>query len=401
LDKVTLRPFQKRLSFVTISATVPQLAFRDNAERRTMQGMLKTKNRPDKRIDLYRFAIYFCLCILLAGIALAAPPRSGKTKNQSDQTLQIFFIDVEGGQATLFVTPAGQSMLIDTGWPGFDGRDAKRIVAATKAAGLKKIDYVVITHYHTDHVGGVAELAKRIKIGTFVDHGPNQEDSDVTRKDFATYQKVVEHAKRMVVKPGDKIPVEGMQVQVLTAAGEHLSAPIDGGGQPNEFCASEPKPEDDPTENARSVGVLVKFGIFRVLDLGDLTKKKEIELMCPSNPIGKIDLLVVSHHGWNQSSTAALVHALHPRVAIMDNGARKGGSPNVWQTVHDSPGLEDLWQLHTSVEGGKEHNVADDYIANTGEGDQDKGYSLRVVAGWDGVFSVVNTRNNFEKTYRK
>jgi competence protein ComEC len=377
------------------------LAFPAQASRRTMQGMLKTKNRADKRIDLYRFAIYFCFCILLAGIALAAPPRSAKAKTQSDQTLQIFFIDVEGGQATLFVTPAGQSMLIDTGWPGFDGRDAKRIVAATKAAGLKKIDYVVITHYHTDHVGGVAELAKRIKIGTFVDHGPNQEDSDVTRKDFATYQKVVEHTKRMVVKPGDTIPVEGMQVQVLTAAGEHISKPLEGGGQPNESCASEPKPEDDPSENARSVGVLVKFGIFRVLDLGDLTKKKEIELMCPSNPIGTTDLLVVSHHGSNQSSTPTLVHAVHPRVAIMDNGARKGGSPDAWQTVHDSPGLEDLWQLHTSVEGGKEHNVADDYIANTGEGDQDKGYSLRVVAGWDGVFSVVNTRNNFEKTYRK
>ena len=377
------------------------LAFLVQASRRTMQGMLKTKNRADKGIDLYRFAIYFCLYILLAGMALAAAPPSGKTKTQSDQTLQIFFIDVEGGQATLFVTPAGQSMLIDTGWPGFDGRDAKRIVAATKTAGLKKIDYVVITHYHTDHVGGVEELAKRIKIGTFVDHGPNQEDSDVTRKDFATYQKVVEHAKRMVVKPGEKIPVEGMQVQVLTAAGEHLPVPLDGGGQPNEFCASEPKLEDDPTENARSVGVLVKFGIFRVLDLGDLTKKKEIELMCPNNPIGTIDLLVVSHHGSNQSSAPALVHAVHPRVAIMDNGARKGGSPDAWQTVHDSPGLEDMWQLHTSVEGGKEHNVADDYIANTGEGNQDKGYSLRVVAGWDGVFSVVNTRNNFEKTYRK
>jgi len=341
------------------------------------------------------------LCILLVGMVAAASSANAKTKDQPDQTLQIFFIDVEGGQASLFVTPAGQSMLIDTGWPGFDGRDAKRIVAAARSAGLKKIDYVVITHYHTDHVGGVAELAKRFKIGAFVDHGPNQEDSDVTRKDFATYQKIVEHAKRTVVKPGDKVPVEGMQVQVLTAAGEHISQPLDGGGQPNEFCAAEPKPEDDPTENSRSVGVLVKFGIFRLLDLGDLTKKKEIALMCPNNPIGKIDLLVVSHHGSNQSSTPALVHALHPRVAIIDNGARKGGSPAAWETVRDSPGLEDLWQLHTSVEGGKEHNVADDYIANTGEGDQDKGYSIRVVAGWDGVFSVVNTRNNFEKTYRK
>jgi competence protein ComEC len=367
-----------------------------------MLGMWNSKSRwPCCSKSCFHPRPLFWVLSLVVGVLALTTPSSAKTKDRSDQNLQIFFIDVEGGQATLFVTPSGQSMLVDTGWPGFDGRDAKRIVGTAKAAGLKKIDYVVITHYHTDHVGGVPELAKRIKIGAFVDHGPNQEDAEVTRKDFATYQKTIAHSKRMVVKPGDIIPIEGMQVQVLTAAGEHIAKALDGGGQENEFCASAPKPEEDQTENARSVGVLVTFGIFRALDLGDLTKKKELELMCPTNPIGKIDLLVVSHHGWNQSSTAALVDALHPRVAIMDNGAKKGGSPEAWQTVHDSPGLEDLWQLHTSVEGGKEHNVADDYIANTGEGDQDKANSIRVVAGWDGIFTVLNTRNNFEKTYRK
>jgi competence protein ComEC len=366
-----------------------------------MQGMWNSKLWAC-RANAYLPPIHYLLFLsLIAGFVLLEAPSWAKAKERSDQNLQIFFIDVEGGQATLFVTPSGHSMLIDTGWPGFDGRDAKRIVTAAKAAGLKKIDYVVVTHYHTDHVGGVPELAKRIKIDNFVDHGPNQEDSDVTRKDFAAYQKAVAHSKRMVVKPGDTIPVEGMQVQVLTAAGEHITKALDGGGQENEFCPSEAKFEEDATENARSVGVLVTFGIFRILDLGDLTKKKEMELMCPTNPIGKVDLLVVSHHGWNQSSTAALVHALHARVAIMDNGAKKGGSPEAWQTVHDSPGLEDLWQLHTSLEGGKEHNVADNFIANTGEGDQDKASSIRVVAGWDGIFTVVNTRNGFEKTYRK
>jgi beta-lactamase superfamily II metal-dependent hydrolase len=322
-------------------------------------------------------------------------------REQRQESLAIYFIDVEGGQATLFVSPSGQSMLVDAGWPGFDGRDAKRIVAAAKQAGVKKIDYVVVTHYHADHVGGVPDLARRIRIGAFVDHGANQEDSDVTRKDFAAYQSVVAHAKRTVVKPGDIIPVEGLTVSVLTAAGERISTPLAGAGTENPLCASAPEAPDDATENARSVGVLVTYGVFRVLDLGDLSKKKELELVCPNNLIGTVDLLVVSHHGSDQSSTQALVHAVHPRVAVMDNGARKGGSPEVWQTVHTSPGLEDLWQLHTAVEGGTEHNVREDYIANTGEGAEDHGYGIKVVANWDGTFSVVNARNGKEKTYRK
>jgi competence protein ComEC len=330
---------------------------------------------------------------------LSGPATFAKEKRR--ESLQIYFVDVEGGQATLFVSPSGQSMLVDTGWPGFDGRDAKRIVAAARTAGVKKIDYVVVTHYHTDHVGGVPALAKRIKIGTFVDHGPNREDSDVTRKDFAAYQNVVVHAKRMVVKPGDIIPAEGITVNVLTAAGEHVSTRVAGTEAENGLCASEPEPPEDATENARSLGILVTYGVFRLLDLGDLTKKKELDLVCPKNLIGTVDLLVVSHHGSNQSSTQALVHAVHARVAVMDNGARKGGNPEVWQTVHDSPGLEDLWQLHTSVEGGAEHNAPEAYIANPGEGAEDHGYGINVVANWDGTFTVVNTRNGKEKTYQK
>jgi competence protein ComEC len=322
-------------------------------------------------------------------------------KPKPGDALQIYFVDVEGGQATLFVSPSGQSMLVDTGWPGFELRDAKRIVAAAKAAGLKKVDYVVITHYHTDHVGGVPQLAQLIRIGTFVDHGPLLEDSDVTRKDFAAYQKVVAHAKRLIVKPGDTIPVEGIRVDVLAASGEHITTPVGAGGSENPLCASEPAAEDDPTENARSVGVLVTYGAFRALDLGDLTKKKELDLVCPKNLIGDVDLLVVSHHGWSQSGTRALVHAVHPRVAVMDNGARKGGSPEAWQTVRDSPGLEDLWQLHYSMEGAQQHNVADSLIANPEEGSNDRGHWIKVVAVWDGTLTVENARNGHQKIYRK
>jgi competence protein ComEC len=336
--------------------------------------------------------------VVLLG-SLLAMPCEGKVKRA--ESLQIYFVDVEGGQATLFVTPAGQALLVDTGWAGFDGRDAKRIAAAAKAAGVKKIDYVVITHYHRDHVGGAPQLEKRIKVGTFVDHGPNLENSDVTRTDYAAYEKVLAHVKHMVVKPGDMIPMEGLDVRVLTAAGEHVATAAAGAGEENSLCADEPEAAEDDSENARSLGLLVTYGSFRVLDLGDLTKNKELELVCPKNLIGGVDLFVVSHHGLAQSNARALVHAVHPRVAVMDNGARKGGSPEAWQTVHDSPGLEDLWQLHYSVEGGAEHNVAESFIANPEEGDKDRGYWIKVAAEWDASFTVVNARNGSAKTYRK
>src|SRR5256885_9007739 len=167
-------------------------------------------------------------CVLFSAAALGAESKS----------LQIFFVDVEGGQATLIVPPSGQSMLIDTGWPGFNGRDAGRIVSVAKAAGVGRIDYVLITHFHRDHVGGVTQLASQIKIGTFVDHGPNMEDAADPREDFAAYEKVSAHSKRVIVKPGDQIPMKDINVQVLTAAGEHIKAALPGAGQPNPVCSS-------------------------------------------------------------------------------------------------------------------------------------------------------------------
>lgn len=314
--------------------------------------------------------------------------------------LQIYAIDVEGGQATLIVTPSGQSLLIDTGWSGFNGRDADRIVAAAKTAGVKKLDYVLITHYHRDHVGGVPQLAERIPIGTFVDHGPNLQDAEDPREDYAAYLKVAARAHRTIVKPGDTIPLKGIKVQVLSAAGEHISEPLPGAGAPNSSCGLDPEPPADPGENARSLGTLITFGQFRLIDLGDLTRKKELELFCPRNLVGTVDLFVVSHHGFAESNSKAMVWALHPRVAIMDNGARKGGTPVAWQIVHDSPGLEDLWQLHYAVDGGNEHNVAQALIANPEE-NPDAGHYIKVIAHADGSFTVVNSRNNQAKTYTK
>ena len=326
------------------------------------------------------------VALTFAGGALARAPKP----------LQIYLIDVEGGQATLVVGPSHESMLIDTGWPDFNGRDAERIVRAAKAAKIKQIDYVLITHYHRDHVGGVTQLAERMKIVTFVDHGPNLEDSDAAREDYAAYEKVVAKARRIMVRAGDGIPIKGLTVRVLTAAGEHIADPLPGAGEANMYCDSEPDALD-PSENARSLGVLITFGKFRFIDLGDLTKKKELELACVNNLVGKVDLYLVTHHGLDQSNAKAIVWGLHPRVAIMNNGAHKGGNPEAWQTVHDSPGLEDLWQLHYSEDAGKDHNTGEKFIANSGGKD---GNYIKVAAEPDGRFTVENSGNKFRKEYK-
>ena len=333
------------------------------------------------------------LAFLLLLFPLSATPAA------NEKSLRIYFIDVEGGQSTLLVDPAGESLLVDTGWPGFNGRDADRIEAATKLAGIHKIDVLVITHYHADHVGGAPEIAQRVKIATFVDHGQDQENSDRTRSVYSAYQKVAAEANHVVARPGAELPFKGMKVQIVAAAGEAIKTPVAGGGAPNPLCASEPEAPLDPTENAQSVGMLITFGNFRFLDLGDLTKRKERALVCPNNLLGAVDLYLTSHHGLDESNSKAMVHALHARVAIMNNGAHKGGIPAAWQIVHDSPGLQALWQLHTAVEGGPQHNVADEFIANLGE--KDEGNYISVSAEPNGTFTVTNSRNKLQKTYTK
>jgi beta-lactamase superfamily II metal-dependent hydrolase len=322
----------------------------------------------------------------------AQAPAAGK--------LRVYFIDVEGGQSTLFVTPAGKSLLIDTGWPDNNFRDADRIVAAAKSAGLSRIDDVLITHYHEDHVGGVPQLVQRIPVGTFFVHGPNRElDHGATEEGYAAFQKVLAQtkAKEIVPKPGDRLPIEGLDVTVISSDGKVIQTPLPGAGQPNAYCKQSEIRPPDQTENARSLGVQIRFGDLKILDLGDLTWDKERDLMCPENRLGKVDLLVVSHHGWYQSSSPALVDAIHSRVAIMDNGAKKGGSIPTLDTVRKAPGLEALWQLHYSDEGGATHNTPAEYIANL-DG-PDAGHDIEVTASRDGSFTVHNSRTGADKHY--
>jgi competence protein ComEC len=338
---------------------------------------------------------------LLAVCAAAGAQGGGNAKaavaamGQGD--LQVYFADVEGGQATLFVAPDGESMLVDTGNPG--GRDADRIVALCKLAGVTKIDDLVVTHYHTDHVGGLPELAAKIPVGRFIDHGINREDDAVqggasTVKAWTAYQKVLAdgHAEHMVVKPGDTLPLKAIHVEVVSADGEVIAKPLAGvgAGGANAACAKSPVKEAENTENDRSVGMVITFGRLRILDLGDLTWAKERPLMCPVDKLGKVDVYIVSHHGLDRSGSPALVDAIAPRVAIMDNGARKGGAPTTFETIEGSSRLKDLWQVHTAVGNDAQHNVADARIANLAG--PDAANYLKLTARMDGSFAVTNSR---------
>lgn len=312
--------------------------------------------------------------------------------------LTAFFIDVEGGQATLFTTPAGESILIDTGFPGFEGRDANRIAAVAKEAGVSQIDYLLVTHYHADHVGGVPAIAARLPIRNFVDHGETVEHTPAGQKLYDDHLKEAAKGHRLVVKPGDKLPLQGIDWTIVSAAGKLLARPLPGAGKPNPFCDAFKAKDTDPTENAQSTGSVIVYGRFRAADLGDLTWNKEGELMCPANKIGQVDVYIVSHHGQDISGSPALVHALHPKAAIMDNGEKKGGTVEAWDTIHASPGILDIWQLHFSAAGGKEHNTPEKLIANMSS-NGDAGNYLKMTAHADGHFEVTNPRTGYSRKY--
>ena len=257
----------------------------------------------------------------------------------------------------------------------------------------------VFAHYHADHVGGVPQLNEKIPIRNFVDHGPSVESGKDAGVLFSAYQAFRDKGNHIQVKPGDSIPVKGLDVKVLSSAGGLIASPLPGAGHPNPECAAFQKHDADPSENAQSVGIMVTFGDFRMIDLGDLSWNQEYPLVCPNNQVGPVDVYLVSHHGLDMSGSPQLVHALHPRVALMNNGARKGGVADIWQTVHSSPGMLDLWQLHYSVAADKDHNSADPFIANVDE--ICEGKCIRLTVRQDGTFTVYNSRNKYEKSYTK
>ena len=362
--------------------------------------------------------------VAAAAVIIAAAIHSAQTTRT---TLDVYVTDMEGGNATLLVTPAGQSVLIDTGNVGAAAvRDAERIMAAVRDAGLKQIDYLITTHWHGDHFGGMAELASRIPIKTFIDHGPNTQQPNPSAEEFLSskYPGIYAKGKHIVAKPGDVVPLSGVDWRLVSSNGEVIKTALPGAGAANPYCATfQPNDDDGGLENTKSVGSVITFGKFRMAHLGDLTWNKEHDMMCPINRIGTVDLWIVSHHGQPMSNSPQLVWAMRPRVAILNNGTRKGGQPSAMKIIYSSPGLEDLWQLHFSLLSGQEYTAPGMFIANTvddqaatmprdpmtapppGPGvapppaHNGTAYWIKVSAQKDGTFTVTNQRNGFSKTY--
>ena len=336
--------------------------------------------------------------------------------NAQSRNLEIYWIDVEGGAATLIVSPSGESMLIDTGFE-VDDRDAKRIYAATQHAGLKKIDDLVISHYHADHVGGLSALSKMIPIGRFFGRG--DEIEPVNQKWLDSY-KAASAAKRTIVKPGDQIPIKGFQALVVSSDQKLLAKPLEGGG-PNSLCADAEQKAPAGPENQNMVGLLLTYGKFKLLALIDLDWEKEMELVCPVNKLGTVTVYQTSRHGsFDGAGAPAFLGAIRPQVAVMNNGPRKGlgqvdnavksttpagkkTTPyerNGYARLASIPGIEGIWQGHLSLlDKDPKHNTSENMIANFEETADCKGNWIKASVERDGRFTVVNGRNGYRKTY--
>jgi beta-lactamase superfamily II metal-dependent hydrolase len=342
---------------------------------------------------------------LSAGL-LGSPPAVAA---EAQPTLQIYFIDVEGGQSTLIVTPDHHSLLIDTGWAG-DGsgfrpgdahkaRDANRIVAAARDAGITQIDYLLITHFHIDHDGGVTELAQLMPIRTFIDHSAPSADADRnspgTKDAYDAYLKVRDGGTHLQPSPGERLPLKDVVATIVSTGGSTLKAPLMPGSSSNASCPDHALPPRDVYENPRSTGVVVRYGRFRFLDVGDLSGEPLFKLACPQSLIGPVDVYLVAHHGGPDAAVAETLPAFAPRVAVMNNGVSKGGARATYQALHHVSGLEDVWQLHASAEAG-DANFPSQYNANL---DESTAYWIKLVASVDGSFRVLNQRTGEWKSY--
>ena len=334
-----------------------------------------------------RRMIALAVGLLLSGSGLDA---------QSNEPLDIYWIDVEGGAATLIVTPARESILMDAGWNRDDARDAKRIQAAMRVAGITEIDYFIASHFHGDHVGGVPALAARVPIKQFVDHGDSvEQDRDRSRRAWESYLSAAK-GKRRIIEPGDALPLAGIEFMFVTSAESVLSRA--GGQRPNPNCQGASAGNTPSGENGHSVGYLMSLGGFEFLNLGDLTVNIQHKLACPQIPLATIDLFQVPHHG--NGVAPQLTRALQPTVAVLNNGPHKGGQAEGYDVVQNTPGVEAIWQLHRPLDTDEGHYAAEQMTANTTDEPDCLGYWIKATVQPDGSsYSVINGRNQFSRTY--
>ena len=325
------------------------------------------------------------------------------TAPSASKTFDMWAVDSEGAKSVLLVSPSGQSMLIDTGWAGNNDRDTNRILEACKAAGVTKLDVLVITHYDVDHVNNAPGVAAKIPIDLFVDYGPPAVSNFGTLNAAKAYDALWAGKKHLVVKPGDKIPFAGVEALVVAGGAQSLKTPLPGAGKPNPDCANSPRKtwprqDEDASENGHSLAILFTYGQFRMLDMGDLSWNRELELMCPNNPIGTVDVFMDGNHGSDVSSSPALVNAVRPRVTVMDNAVRKFGAASVMQILKASPGLQGLYLMHWSANAPND-NPPDEFIANLQ--DSPDGKWIKISGEENGTITVTNARTNETKTFKR
>jgi competence protein ComEC len=296
--------------------------------------------------------------------------------------LEIYFVDTEGGAATLLITPERESILIDCGNPG--SRDAERIYKAATHAGLKAIDHHIVTHWHLDHYGAVARLSQLMPIHHFYDHGIPETLMEDPKNFPVLIQayKAAAKGKSITLNPGDSVPLKqpgsGPALQLFCVCGSGQVIPDKPGARENPIAREHQPQADDPSDNARSLGFILSFGGFRFLDLGDLTWNTEYKLVHPSDKIGLIDVYQSTHHGLEISNNPVVIKTVQPRVAIVNNGPRKGGHPSVIATLRRLPEIQAIYQLHRNVMAGAQENTELDSIANHDENCQGEWIALRV-----------------------
>ena len=325
------------------------------------------------------------LCGFLGFCFLSMMPL-GLQAGAEDGRLDLYFIDVEGGAALLIVSPAGESMLIDSGYPDYMDRDRDRILKVVRdVAGLKKIDHAVVSHWHLDHYGNHASLAAAIPIGKFWDRGIPDSLSEDKKFDerIAQYRAASQNAS-LALKVGDQLSLKGKQVAVSIRVLTGSRQVVPNEGEPNPFANEHVPAKEDKSDNAASLSMRFDFGRFRFLCCGDLTWNVEAELVMPNNPVGKVDLFQVTHHGLGVSNNPVLVKAIDPVVAVMCNGPSKGGDPRGIETVTSPASHKALFQLHRNLKLDASQQTPAERIANSGDTDSCVGVWIKASVAPDG-----------------